>query len=152
MVLGITYFRLGSRGTSYNHIQEAYELFNTFPPAEVESHRLVGLCGIDLVDNARILDKDDSVSLTLDVEKKCTTLSDDLVHGRSLMGLGDAMIEAQRWQEALYYLDDARTVFKAVGNAFYLSCVYQCTAWVHYHEHRLSDALDAIEEAWKYTK
>jgi hypothetical protein len=37
-------FQLGNHDTSYNH---------NLPPGEVESKRLGGLCGIDLVENAR---------------------------------------------------------------------------------------------------
>jgi hypothetical protein len=59
---------------------------------------------------------DEVVSLAWDVEKKCTALSDDVVHGRSLLKLGIALNKAQQRQEALYYMDRARTVFKAVGN------------------------------------
>ena len=43
-------------------------------------------------------------------------------------------------------------MFKDVGNTLSLSHTYQSISWVHYAEHRLSDALDAIEEAWKYAK
>ena len=148
--LGMTYVRLGDLRTAYDHIQEAYQLFNTLPPGDVESQRLGGLCGIDLVENARfLLQADEVVSLAQDVEENCTTLSDDLVHGRSLLGLGDALYHAQRWQEALCYMDHARTMFKAVRSTFNLASAYQSISWVHLAENRLSDALDAIEEAWK---
>ena len=151
--LGKTHYRLGNYDTSYNHIQKAYRLFNTLRPGEVESRRLGGLCGIDLVDNARsILQTKEVVSLALDVEKKCTALSDDLVHGRSLLGLGDALFKAQRYQDALYYMDHATTLFKAMGNTFNLAFAYQSISWLCLAEHRFSDALDAIEEAWKYSK
>jgi hypothetical protein len=33
--LGMTYFRLGDYETSYNHMQEAYQIFNTLAPGEV---------------------------------------------------------------------------------------------------------------------
>ena len=151
--LGLTYYRLGNRDTSYNHMQEAYNLFNTLPRGDVESQRLGGLCGIDLVDNARfVLRGNEVVSLAWDVEKKCTALSDDLVHARSLLMLGIALNHAQRRQEALYYLDNARTVFKAVGDTFKLARAYQVISWVHLGEQRLLDALDAIEEAWTYAE
>ena len=151
--LGKTYFRLGNYDISYNHMQEAYRLFNNLPPGEVKSQRLAGLCGIDLVDNARfILRANKVLSLAWDVEKKCTALSDDLVHGRSLLELGNALYNAKQLREALYYMDHARTVFMAVGNIFNLAFVYQSISWVHLDEHRLSDALDAIEEAWKYAE
>ena len=68
--LGMTYFRLGEYSTSYDHTQEAYQLFNTFPPGEVDSQRLGGQCGLDFVESARfILHADDVVSFALDVEK-----------------------------------------------------------------------------------
>ena len=37
--LGMTYFRLGEYSTSYDHTQEAYQLFNTLPPGEVDFHK-----------------------------------------------------------------------------------------------------------------
>ena len=151
--LGKTYYRLGNYDASYNHMQEAYRLFNTLPPGEVESQRLGGLCGIDLVDNARFILQDEEVlSLAWDVEGKCTRLSDDFVHGRSLQELGKAMYEVQQYQEALNHMDRARTMFMAVGNTFRLSFVYQSISWVHEDEHRLLDALDAIQEASKYAE
>ena len=151
--LGKTYYRLGNYDASYNHMQEAYRFFNTLPPGEVESQRLGGLCGIDLVDNARFILQDEEVlSLAWDVEGKCTRLSDDFVHGRSLQELGKAMYEVQQYQEALNHMDRARTMFMAVGNTFRLSFVYQSISWVHEDEHRLLDALDAIQEASKYAE
>ena len=151
--LGQTYSGLGDLATSYNHILEAYQLFNTLPLGEVELQRLVCQCGIDLVDIARFeLPVNEVVSLAWDVEKKCTALSDDLVHGCSLLELGYALYNTHQWQKALCYMDQARIVFKDVGNIVNLSRAYQSISWVHYCEHRLPDALDAIEEAWKYAK
>ena len=151
--LGKTYHRLGNWDTSYNHMQEAYQLFNTFPLGDVESQRLGLLCGVDLVNIARLtLQVDEVVSLACDLEKKCTAFSDDLLHGRSLLMLGDALYQAQRWQEALCYIDQAKTVFKAVGDSVNLARAYQSISWVHYAERRLWEALDAIEKAWKYVE
>jgi tetratricopeptide (TPR) repeat protein len=152
--LGKSYYRLGNYDISYNHMKEAYQLFNTLPPGEVESQRLGGLCGVDLAENARyILRVDEVVSLAWDVEKKCSALSDDLVHGRSLLRLGIALNEVvQQRQEALYYMDRARTMFKAVGHTHNLAIAYHVISWVHLSENRLPDALDAIEEAWKYAE
>ena len=148
--LGLTYVRLGNYDISYKHIQEAYQFFNTLPPSDVESRRLGGLCGIELVENARfILQADKVVSLAWDVEKKCAALSDDLVHGLSLLKLGVALNEVQQRQEALYNMDRARTIFKAVGHTLNLARAYHVISWLHLDEHRLPDALDAIEEAWK---
>jgi tetratricopeptide (TPR) repeat protein len=52
--LGRTYHQLGDIQPSYDHLQEAYQLFNTLPPDEVELQRLSGQCGIDLVNAARM--------------------------------------------------------------------------------------------------
>ena len=153
--LGMTYSRLGIYDTSYNHIQEAYQLFNTLPPGEIESQRLGSLCGIDLVEDARfILEADEVVSLARDVEKKCSSLSDDVVHGSSLLKLGIALnkVHWQRRQEALYYTDRARTIFKAVGHTLNLARAYHAISWVHLDEHKFPDALAAAEEAWKYAE
>ena len=152
--LGMTYFRLSKLDTSYIHIQEAYQLFNKLPPGEVESQRLGGLCGIDLVENARrfLLPAGEQVSLARDVEKKCAALSDDVVHGRSLLKLGNALYNAQEREEALCYMYHATTVFKAVGDPYDIARAYQAISWVHLNEDKLLDALDSIEEAWKYAE
>ena len=146
--LGETYHRLGNCDTSYNHTRKAYHLFNSLPPGEVELQRLCGLCGVDLVEAARhVLQADKVVSLAWDIERKCASLSDDLVHGLSLLKLGIALNEVQQRQEALYYMDRARAVFKAVGHTLYLSRAYHVISWVHLDEHKFPDALDAAEEA-----
>ena len=120
----MTYFRLGDYDTSYNHIQKAYQLFNTLHPCDAELQRLGILCAIDFVDNARaILGAYDVVSLAWEVEERCTALSDDLVHGLSLLNLGIALNTAQQRQEALYHMDCARTKFKAVGHSQPCSCL-----------------------------
>ena len=49
-------------------------------------------------------------------------------------------------------MDHARTVFKAVGHTFSLARAYHVISWVHLDDHKLTDALDAIEEAWKYAE
>ena len=111
------------------------------------------MCGIDLVDNVSvILQADKVVSLAWDGKKKCNALSDDLVYGCSLLKLGNALCRAEKSQEALYYMNQAKTMFKDVGNTLSLSHAYQSISWVHYAEHRLSDVLDTIEEAWKYAE
>jgi tetratricopeptide (TPR) repeat protein len=149
--LGRTYYRLGDHRHSYSHLQEAYQRFDTLPPGEVESQQLGGRCGIDLVDVARttLTDKNKAVSLARDVEMKCAALSDNLVHGRSLVSLAAALIQARQMQEALVHLDCARDMLKAVGNIPNLARAYQVTARVHYNEQRLPEAVDAIQEAWK---
>jgi tetratricopeptide (TPR) repeat protein len=154
--LGKTYLELGDR-RSYDHLQEAYQLFNTLPRGRVELQRLCGLCGIDLVDAARLAlpDINKAVSLARDVEKKCATLSDDLIHGRSLVVLGtalSALCRTQQKEEALHFLDQARTKLEAVGNIYNLAEACQAISWVHYDEGRLPAALSAIKEAWTYAK
>jgi tetratricopeptide (TPR) repeat protein len=152
--LGKTYYQLGDHLSSYDHLQEAYQLFNTLPPGEVELQRLSGQCGIDLVDAARLAlpDNHKVVSLARNVETKCATLSDDVIHGRSLMHLGAVLRRAGQPHEALRYLDQARTMLKAAGNISNLAEACQMISWVHYYEGRLPEALDAIEEAWKYAE
>ena len=151
--LGKSYSRLGKYDISYNHIQEAYQLFNTLPLGEIESQRLGGLCGIDLVENARfILQADRVVSLAWDVENKCAALSDDLVHGLSLLMLGTALLKVHQPQEALFHIDRAKAMFKAVGHTLNLARAYQVISGVHLGENRLPDVLGAIEEAWKYAE
>jgi len=152
--LGKTYFELGDLDTSYHHLHEAYELFNTLPPGEAELQQLGGLCGVDLVDAARFAlpDISEAVSLAQDVETKCSTLSDDLVHGRSLVILGIVLWRTQQKEEALQHLDEARTKLEGVGNVYNLAEAFQAISWVHYDEGRLPAALDAVEEAWKYAE
>jgi hypothetical protein len=88
--LGSSYFKLGDYRTSYDHRQEAYRLFNTLPPGEIESQRLGGQCGIDVIDTARLAlqDNDKVVFLARDVETKCAALSDNIIYGRCLVLLG----------------------------------------------------------------
>jgi tetratricopeptide (TPR) repeat protein len=154
--LGKTLAQLGDLLSSYDYLQEAYRLFDTFPPAKVELQRFGGLCGIDFVDTARLVlpvnRKGKVVSLAQEVEKKCAALSDDLVHGRSLVTLGAVLHRAQQWKKALRYLDHARIMLKAVGNTYNLAEACQILSWVHCFEGRLPEALSAIEEAWKYAK
>ena len=80
--LGKTYCQLVDLLSSYDHLQEAYQLFNTLPLGEVELQRLGGQCGIDLVDTARmVLPVSEVVSLAWDVETKCADVSDDVIYG-----------------------------------------------------------------------
>jgi len=152
--LGKTYVRLGDYHSSYDHLREAYRLFNTLPPGDVESQWLAGQCGIDLFDTARLVlqANHEVVSLARDVETKCAALSDNIIHGRSLVLLGAVLQDAHQPQEALRYLDHARTMLKAVGNTYNLANAYQITSWVHYDQGRLPEALDAIEEAWNHAQ
>jgi len=154
--LGQTHAQLSDFFSSYNYLQEAYQLFNTFPLVDVKLQQLGGQCGIDFVNTMRLVlpvnHKGKVVSLARDVEKKCATLSDDLIHGRSLVALGAVLHRVQQWKKALRYLDHARTMLKAIGNTDNLSEACQIISWVHCKEGRLPEALDAIEEAWKYAK
>ena len=82
-----------------DHLQKAYQLFKTLPPSEIESQhlqQLSGQCGIDLVDTVGmgLWVHDKVVSLALDVEKMCAALSDDLIHGHSLLALGVVLHQA----------------------------------------------------------
>jgi tetratricopeptide (TPR) repeat protein len=151
--LGSSYYQLGDYRISYPHLQEAYLLFNTLPPGEVELQRLGGRCALDLLDTARLVFANHQVvSLARDVEKKCAALSDNIIHGRSLVLLSSVLQEAHQPQEALYYLDQAWIMLKAAGNAFNFVEAYQVTSRVHYGEVRLPEALGAIGEAWKYAQ
>jgi len=150
--LGWTYAQLGDHHSSYAHLQEAYLVFNTLPPGEVDSQRLRGRCGINLVHTALMVlwDNDEILFLARDIEKTCAALSDNITHGRSLMHLAAVLQQAQQPQEALCHLDKARTMLKAVGNIHNLADAYRITFWVYYGQGRLPEALGAIEEAWKH--
>ena len=152
--LGRTYTQLGDYRSSYDHVKEAYELFNTLPPGEVNSQRLGGLCGIDLVDVARFVLQtcDKIVTLARDVETKCAALLDDAVHGRCLLVLGAVLHQAEQWKGALQCLDHAITMLKATSNIPNLASAYRVISWVHYDGHMLPAALHAAEEAWKYVE
>ena len=154
--LGKTYQKLGDHLSSYNHLQDAYQLFNTLPPGESASQRLSCQCANDLVNAARMTlpveRQDEVISLARVVEKKCAALSDDVIHGRSLMLLGAVLHRAQQPHEALRYLEQARTMLKAMGNIPTLATACQFISWVHYKEGRLPKALDTIGEAWKYVE
>jgi tetratricopeptide (TPR) repeat protein len=135
--LGKTYYQLGDIQSSYDHLQEAYELFNTLPP-DVDLQRLSGQCAIDLVETAwMVLPVNKVVSLARNVETKCAALSDDIIHGRSLVFLGVVLRLDQQPHEALRYLDQARTMLKAVENISNLAVACQTISWVHYYEGRL---------------
>ena len=152
--LGQTYAQLGDHRPSYTHLKEAYRLFNTLPPGEVELQRFGGQCGIDLVDTGRMVlqTTHELVSLARNVETKCATLADNVIHGRSLVFLGAVLKQTRQPQEALRCLDQARTMLKAAGNTYNLAVACQITSQVHYDQGRLPEALDAIEEAWKHAQ
>ena len=68
------------------------------------------------------------------------------------MLLGSVLNQALQPQEALHYLDQARTILKAAGNVSTLAKACQFISWVHYDQGRLQEALDAIEEAWEHAE
>lgn len=149
--LGWTYRQLGGYHSSYDHLQEAYLLSGGTSAGDVELQHLHCQCGIYLVEVAKMIseDKGQVVSLARDVELECAALSDDLIHARSLVRLGDALHEAQQRQEALVHLNLARIMLTSVENTTYLAGAYHVIAKLHYYERRILDALDAIREAWK---
>jgi hypothetical protein len=153
--LGQTYAHLGDHHPlAYAHCENAYRLFNSLPPGDVELQRLGGQCGIDLGHTARLVlqANHEAISLARDVETKCAALSDNIIHGRSLMLLGAVLSDARQPQEALRCLDLARTMLKTAGNTYNLANAYQITSWVHYRQGRLPEALYAVEEGWKYAQ
>jgi tetratricopeptide (TPR) repeat protein len=147
--LGWTYRQLGDNRSSYDHLQEARLLSNDPSAADMELQRLHCKCGIDLVEVAKMTseDKGEAVSLARDVEIQCAALSDDHVHGWSLVLLGAALNETSQREEALVHLNRARIMLKALTNTSFLAVACQITARVHYHEWRLPEALDAIQDA-----
>jgi len=149
--LGWTHRQLGDHRPSYNYLREAHLLSNVNSAGEMELRRLHCKCGIDLVDAARITidDKNEVVSLARDVESKCAALSDDQVHGWSLVVLGSALNKTRQRQEALEHLNRARIMLKAVENTPNLAIAYQVIARIHYRERRFTEALGAIREACK---
>jgi len=154
--LGKTYYQLGNFQSSYDHLEEAYRLFNPLLLGEIELQRLSGRCAIDLVDTVRmtlpVKHGGEVVSLARAVEKNCAALSDDIIHGRSLVFLGAVLRQARQPHEALHYLDQARTMLKAAENIPNLAAACQMISSVHYYEGELQEALDAIEEAWKHAE
>jgi tetratricopeptide (TPR) repeat protein len=146
--LGWTYRQLGDHHSSYKHLQEAYLLSSA---CDMDLRRLHCQCGIDLVEVARVIFEDTgkAVSLAREVESKCSALSDDHVHGRSLVLLGANLNNAHQPQEALEHLNRARIMLKAVKNISNLADAYHVIARVHYYEWRFPEALEAIQEAWK---
>jgi tetratricopeptide (TPR) repeat protein len=147
--LGCTYRQLGDRRSSYNHLQEAYLFSSNSSADDMELQRLHCQCGNDLVEVAKLTseDKAEAVSLARDVEIQCSALSDDNIHGLSLVHLGSALSKARQQQEALVHLNRALIMLKAAKNIPNLATAYQVIA--HYREWRLPEALDAIQEAWK---
>ena len=148
--LGETYGHLGEYHAAYDHIQEAYQLYNALLPGNLELQRLCCRCGISMVEGARLTfkDRDEVVSLARGVEKQAATVSDDYIHTRSLVMLGKSLNNSGHRQEALRHLERA----KLMGNRALSSSIYYWIAIVHHQEKRLPEALDTAEVAWKLSE
>ena len=149
--LGATYGNLGEYYAANDHLQEAFQLFNTLLPGDHELQRLCCRCGISLVEGMRLTceDREKVVSLARDVEEQSATISDDLLHGQSLIMLGMILANSGHQREALHHLEQAK--LKVMGS-IYLSDACCTIAIVHYYENRLPEALDAAKEAWKHAE
>ena len=147
--LGVTYGFLGEFFDAYDHMKEAYQLFNTLIPGDRELQLLCCRCGIDMADGARLTfeDGEKAVSLARDVEKQCATVSDELIHGRSLIILALVLDNWGHSEEALVHLERAKLM---VTESILLSDAFYSIAVVHYHEKRLPEALEAVKEAWEH--
>ena len=150
--LGKTYRLLGEFYAAYDHLQEAYQLYNALLPGDRELQRHCCRCGIDMVNGARLTftDGDKAVSLAHDVEKQAATVSDDDIHAESLMILGSVLHNYGDQQEALRHLERAKQM--RISSRSLSSNIYSWIADVHYWEKRLPEALDAAEEAWKISE
>ena len=173
--MGSTCSYLGEYYAAYDHLKEAHRLYNTLLPSQKwydlsmgflgkkngpraftrnpskhELHRLCCLCGIDMIEVACIFeDGNKVVSMARDVEKQAATVSDNQIHARSLMTLGSVLDDYGDRREALRHLERAKQMTIASDS---LIDVYYLIAYVHYHEKRLPEALDAAEEAWKISE
>jgi tetratricopeptide (TPR) repeat protein len=147
--LGVTYGFLGEFYAAYDHVHEAFQLFNTLLPGDRELQRLNCRCGIDLVYEARstFQDGDKAVSLARDIEKQSAAFSDDLTHAQSLIALGSVLEVYGYRQEALCHLERAKLM--VMGSTILLSDACYSIALVHYRENRILEALDTAKEAWK---
>ena len=150
--LGTVYHYLGEFYDAYDRLHEAYQLFNTLLPGDLELQRFCCQCGIEMVVGARMTFNDHIkvASLARDVEKQCANVSDD-IRVRSLIMLGTALMYSGDRQEALRHLEDAKLRLKAMG-CFLLTEVCFWIAHVHYGDNRLPEALDAVKEAWEHAE
>ncbi|KDR71046.1 hypothetical protein GALMADRAFT_75381 [Galerina marginata CBS 339.88] len=148
--LGDTYGSIGKYDLSYDLLQKAYQIFNSLPNPDLKLQQLIGLCGVDLVNSAvKFLgDKDELILLAHMVEEKCAALSDN-IHGQSLVSMGYALEQASHHQEALSYLEQGSALLQIVKDAPNLADACLVISRVHYQQHRVSEALDAIGEAWR---
>ena len=154
--MGNTYLGLGDYYAAYDHLQEAYQLFNALLPGSLDLQKRCCRCGIGMVNGARLTfdDSDKVVSLARDIEKQAATVSDDQIHAKSLVMLGKVLYEPGHRQEALRHLEHALALMMKIGILRgSLGCdVYYWIALVHHKENRLSEALDAAKEAWKLSE
>ena len=143
--LGVTYGFLGKYYVAYDHLQEAYQLYDALLPGNRELQPLCCLCGISMVEawGVRLTfgGGDKLVSLARDVEKQSATVSDNDIHARNLLMLGKVLHKYGDQQEALRHLEHAKLM--GIGSE-----VYFWIAYVLHHENRLPEALDAAKEAW----
>ena len=146
--LGNTYRYLGGHYAAYDHLKEAYRLYNALLPGNRELQRHCCQCGIDMVNEARLTfeDDDEVASLASAVEKQAATVSDDDIHVRSLIMLGKVLVNFGDRQEALRHLERAKLIVGSDFEALFW------IAYVHYCEKRLPEALDAAMEAWKLSE
>ncbi|KDR71103.1 hypothetical protein GALMADRAFT_804924 [Galerina marginata CBS 339.88] len=148
--LGHTYDNIGKDDVSCDLLQKAYQLFNSLPTPDPELQQLSGLCGLDLVRavGSRPDNTEELMSLVLEVEEKCSNLSDDL-HGQSLVFVGISLLLSTQHQEVLSYLNQGSALLRAAKNAPNLAEACQAISMVHFMDQRFSEALDAIGEAWR---
>ena len=146
--LGTTYGFLGEPYAAYDHLQEAYQLFNALLPGDRELQLLSCRCGITLALAAldKFEDGNKAISLARNAEKQSATVSDDVVHAWSLIVLGTVLEDSGHRQEALRHLERAKV--KAIGSVYLVDALYSI-ALAYYHENKLPEALDAVKEAWK---
>ena len=151
--LGTTYSLLGEFHAAYDHLMEAYQLFRALLPGDHELERLCCQCGIYLIDAARLIfgfeDYHMVVSLARDVEKRSATISDDLIHGRSLIMLGLVLRRIQDPKESLCHLERGKV--KVTGSIYFAEAC-DSIANVYYGMDKLPEALDAVKEGWKHAE
>ena len=133
--LGKTYILLGEFYGAYDHLREAYQLYNALLPDGRELQGHCCRCGFSMVNVARLTfdDGDKVVSLAHDVEKQAATVSDDDIHAESLIVLASVLEDFGNRQEALLHLEHARQM----GNSSLSFSIYLWIAYVYCQEKRL---------------
>ncbi|PPQ95395.1 hypothetical protein CVT26_008240 [Gymnopilus dilepis] len=151
--LGKTYHFVGKSKLAHEHLNRAYQLFNWSEHSDVHWQKVIGRCGIDLIQAARpVCALPDVIELAQDVEIKCRTLPDHQIHGRVLLQLGFILQKSGRTEEAWTYLHPAKTVLEAGGNSLDIAEVYQAIGRLHLQQKQFTEAKDAIEEAWRHAE